>query len=167
MSMTAEQAYIAADQVTGAAYATIAITSIFCLSRFGIQVWKQKTSSASGFQLKDFFVLVSWLSFLALAINTIVVTPAVYRVASVMTGESRPYPAVEQDTEFQLRISFANPLLLWLTLWAVKASLLCLFRRLLKRLSSIYRRWWWAVAIFAVAVTSTRDPIPSSMLSRC
>lgn len=34
---------------------------------------------------------------------------------------------MEEDTKLQLKISFANPLLLWITLWAVKVSLLCLF----------------------------------------
>lgn len=62
------------------------ITTIFCLAR----LWLRRQYSVAGFQLEDFFVLVSWLSFLVLAINTIIATPAAYRVASEMGGREPP-----------------------------------------------------------------------------
>ncbi|KAL1963852.1 hypothetical protein VTN77DRAFT_7783 [Rasamsonia byssochlamydoides] len=157
----AEQSSITAGQVTATTYATIVIVSASCLARAGLQLWKK---SAARFQMEDFFVLFSWLSFLALAINTIVSTPTMYRVSSVIAGERPPYTDMEQDAEFQLRVSLANALLVLITLWAVKFSLLCLFRRLLKRLSNSYVRWWWALVIFTIA---TFIGCVISLLTRC
>jgi hypothetical protein len=149
--MAAERSSITAGQVTATAYTMIVTVSIFCLARFAFQFWRK---SAAEFRIEDFFVIFSWLSFLALAIDTIIVTPIIYRLLTVVAGENPLYTAIEHDANFQLRVAFPNALLLWTTLWAVKFSLLSLFRRLLKRLPARYIRWWWSLVIFTILVVS-------------
>ncbi|KKA22493.1 hypothetical protein T310_3491 [Rasamsonia emersonii CBS 393.64] len=105
------------------------------------------------FQAEDVFILLSWGVFLTVAILYIVVTPVLYRVDDVMSGKSPPYAAIEQDALFIIKIFFANTLLYWLTLWAVKLSLLFLYQRLFKGLQN-QMRWWWAVLIFTIVKLS-------------
>lgn len=145
--MDETQNYINARQVTTTGYAMIGITSFFCVARFGLRFWKSVP-----FQAEDVFILLSWGVFLTVAILYIVVTPVLYRVDDVMSGKSPPYAAIEQDALFIIKIFFANTLLYWLTLWAVKLSLLFLYQRLFKGLQN-QMRWWWAVLIFTIVVS--------------
>ena len=129
-------------------YAMIAVTSTFFLCRFGLRFWK-----SVGIQCEDFFVALSWISFLALSILYIVVAPSLYRVTKVVTSKDFPYPTMSDDELFMKKIFFANTLLLWASLWSVKIGLLALYRRLLARLKN-EMRWWWAVLVFTVLVCS-------------
>ncbi|EQL31216.1 hypothetical protein BDFG_06391 [Blastomyces dermatitidis ATCC 26199] len=57
------------------------------------------------------------------------------------------YAEFVDDVLFIKKIFFCTTLLLWVSLWSVKFSLLVLYRRLLSRLKTEIRLWW-AVLIF-------------------
>lgn len=144
--MVLTENYITARQVTATGYTMIAITSFFCLTRFLLRFWK-----AGKFQIEDAFVLLSWVFSLVLAIDYIVVTPVMYRVTAFEAGRIPPYPTVEKDALFMIKIFFANTMLLWAALWSVKLSFLFLYRRLLEGLPN-QLRWWWGIFIFTIVV---------------
>jgi hypothetical protein len=140
--------YVTASQVTSTGYTMIALTSVFAFSRFGARYYKQ-----SGFQLEDFFVLLSWACFIALSIMYILVTPVMYKISAATTGQ-KVYDSLEEldtDALFEIKIFFTNTILLWVVLWSVKLSLLTLYRRLFNGLPAQIR-WWWAVMAFTLVV---------------
>lgn len=144
--MAVTENYITAGRLTATGYTMIAITTFFCLARFVLRFWK-----SAGFQVEDAFVLLSWIFFLVLAIDYIVVTPVMYRVTEIEAGRAPPYPTLEKDALFMIKIFFTNTMLLWAALWSVKLSLLFLYRRLLKGLPD-QLRWWWGIFLFTIVV---------------
>ncbi|KAL2216458.1 hypothetical protein M432DRAFT_551253 [Thermoascus aurantiacus ATCC 26904] len=142
--MAVTENYITAGRLIETGYTMIAITTFFCLARFVLRFWK-----SAGFQVEDAFVLLSWIFFLVLAIDYIVVTPVMYRVTEIEAGRAPPYPTLEKDALFMIKIFFTNTMLLWAALWSVKLSLLFLYRRLLKGLPD-QLRWWWGIFLFTI-----------------
>ncbi|KAN0072958.1 hypothetical protein V8E54_009072 [Elaphomyces granulatus] len=143
--MAGDQNYVTEEQIIFAACAMIIVASIFFFARLGLRLFKSVP-----FQLEDLFILLAFLSFLALAIGYIVAAPAMYRVTDATSG-MHFYGTIFQDGDFMLKIFFANTLLLWCVLWAVKLSFLFLYRRLFLGLSGQIQ-WWWAVFVFTVIV---------------
>jgi rhodopsin domain-containing protein len=144
--MAGDQNYVTEEQITFTAYAMIIIASIFFFARLGLRLFK-----SVAFQLEDLFIWLAFLSFLALAIGYIVAAPVMFRVTNATSGMTPIYDTIFQDGDFMLKIFFANTLLLWCVLWAVKLSFLFLYRRLFVGLSGQIQ-WWWAVLVFTVIV---------------
>jgi hypothetical protein len=145
---TEYQNYVSEDQIIFTAYAMMIVASIFFFARLGLRLFK-----SVAFQLEDLFIWLAFLSFVAMAIDYIVVAPAMFRVTDAMSHEPFPikYDTIFQDSEFMKKMFFANTLLLWIVLWAVKLSFLFLYRRLFVGLSGQIQ-WWWGVFIFTVIV---------------
>lgn len=146
MASSASKNYFSADTLTTTGYTFIGVTSAFCMTRFSLRLWR-----AGGFQIDDLFMLLAWIFFLALAIDYIVITPTLYHVSAVQSGEAMIYPEIEDDALKMIKIFFANTMLLWFSLWSVKISLLFLYRRLMKGLPQLMR-WWWVVMGFSIVV---------------
>jgi hypothetical protein len=66
---------------------------------------------------------------------------------AVQAGLAPPYASLMSDLVSMLKEFFAVQIFFWLTLWAVKFSLLLMFQRLTTGLP-IYERVWWGVVIF-------------------
>lgn len=146
MSATSAILLVSEDQVLSTGYSTIAITTVFTIARFAVRWTQQKRE----FQIEDGFCVLSWVSFLVMAILYIVVTPVLYRVdTAVLTGQL--YPDLLKDSLFVTEIFFANTIIFWMVLWSVKLSLLFLYRRLFVGLPD-QMRWWWSVLIFTILV---------------
>ncbi|KAL1633671.1 hypothetical protein SLS56_002819 [Neofusicoccum ribis] len=126
MADSASQNYFTANVLTNTGAALIVITSATVITRFSIRIWKRKP-----FQVEDFLVALAWASFLALTVSYIVVTPPMYHLYAVTGGEAAPYPEMMDDAMLIIKVFFYNTMLLWATLWAVKFSLLALYRRLM------------------------------------
>ncbi|KAK2810242.1 hypothetical protein FQN50_003212 [Emmonsiellopsis sp. PD_5] len=142
--MAISENYVTESQVKSTGYVMIALASAFLLTRFGVRFSKSR-----GLIWEDLFVVLSWLSFLAMSILYIIVIPAVYRVSGVMSGTSPLYATMEKDALSMKKIFFATTLLLWVSLWSVKLSLLVLYRRLLAGLPTEIRLWW-GILIFTL-----------------
>lgn len=72
-----------------------------------------------------------------------------FNIEAVMNNLLPPYPAMKTDIYSMLREFFAVQLFFWLTLWAVKCSLLFMFQKLTTGIRS-YTRIWWGVVVFTV-----------------
>lgn len=149
--MALTENYVSESQVTSTGYVMIAVATVFFASRFGLRFWK-----SVGVQWEDLFVVSSWMSFLALSVLYIVVTPALYRVTGATSGTFLQYPTMTEDALFMKKVFFANTLLLWISLWSVKLSLLILYRRLLSRLKN-EMRWWRGALVFTILVRFVDD----------
>ncbi|EOD52704.1 putative cfem domain-containing protein [Neofusicoccum parvum UCRNP2] len=142
MADSASQNYFTANVLTNTGAALIVITSATVITRFSIRIWKRKP-----FQVEDFLVALAWASFLALTVSYIVITPPMYRLYAVTGGEAAPYPEMMDDANLLIKVFFYNTMLLWATLWAVKFSLLALYRRLMTGLRA-YIVLWWILVVF-------------------
>ncbi|KAF4539730.1 CFEM domain-containing protein [Lasiodiplodia theobromae] len=145
MADSASQNYFTAHVLTNTGYALIVVTSATVITRFSIRIWKRKP-----LQVEDLLVGVSWASFLALTISYIVVTPPMYHVYAVYGGQAAPYPEIMDDALFIVKVFFYSTMLLWVTLWAVKFSLLALYRRLMNGLRTYIVLWWMLVVFCAL-----------------
>lgn len=152
MADSASQNYFTAHVLTNTGYALIVVTSATVITRFSIRIWKRKP-----LQIEDLLVGVSWASFLALTISYIVVTPPMYHVYAVYGGQAAPYPEIMDDALFIVKVFFYSTMLLWVTLWAVKFSLLALYRRLMNGLRT-YIVLWWMLVVFCALVRRTYNP---------
>ncbi|OJD29139.1 cfem domain-containing protein [Diplodia corticola] len=145
MSDSASQNYFTANVLTNTGYALIVVTSATVITRFSIRIWKRKP-----LQIEDLLVGVAWASFLALTISYIVVTPPMYHLYAVSAGRAEQYPDMMDDALFIIKVFFYSTMLLWVTLWAVKFSLLALYRRLMNGLRT-YVVLWWILVVFCAA----------------
>jgi hypothetical protein len=62
---------------------------------------------------------------------------------------------MKDDYMLELRISFTNAILFWLTLWSVKLSLLFMTKRMLRG-QPVGMQWWWFIFIFTILVRQLR-----------
>ena len=120
----------------------ITLASSFTIARFVIRGVKRHF-----WITEDVTIFLAWASFTAMSIGYVVVAPAVYRIAAVGSGEKPPYPRLEQDSQYLVKIFFPNTLLLWTTLWLVKLALLCRCRQLIDRRHGYVVIWRWIVSV--------------------
>ncbi|KAK8246395.1 hypothetical protein HDK90DRAFT_9429 [Phyllosticta capitalensis] len=144
MSTAATQNYITEDQLRNVGIAFLVPTTVVVIARFALRVWKK-----APLQIEDVLVFLSFIFFLALTICYIVVTPYMFRVYAVAADPSKMYPGVEEESKIVIKIFFCTSMLLWCTLWSVKFSLLCLYRRLMRQIR-VYLILWWCLFIFCI-----------------
>lgn len=158
MADSASQNYFTANVLTNTGYALIIVTTATVITRFSIRIWKRKP-----FEIEDLLVGLAWASFLALTISYIVITPPMYHLYAVTGGEAEPYPEMMDDALVIIKVFFYSTMLLWCTLWAVKFSLLALYRRLMTGLRA-YIILWWALVVFCALVSPPPCPGPAVLM---
>lgn len=95
-----------------------------------------------------YLALVAFILTVALYYATI---DTFFRVTAISEGREQPYPELPHDLVVMLKEFFVVQFFFWLTLWAVKWSLLFMFKRLTEGLP-IYTQIWWAVLIYSILV---------------
>jgi hypothetical protein len=100
-------------------------------------------------QLEDFMMFLALASFLSMAGVYLVALPPLYRVIDVSAGRMPLYYKFFDDGYLIIKGLFAATMLFWATLWAVKVSLLLLFRHLMVGLTN-YMRLWWTLLVFTL-----------------
>ncbi|EFX00399.1 hypothetical protein CMQ_7401 [Grosmannia clavigera kw1407] len=108
--------------------------------------YKIRTFPSEFEDLAMYLALVSFINTVALYLTTI---PTYFNVEAIVAGKMAIYASLEKDLVVMLKEFFVVQFFFWLTLWAVKWSLLFLFRMLTDRLP-IYNRVWWVVIVFSV-----------------
>ncbi|ORY16878.1 hypothetical protein BCR34DRAFT_635246 [Clohesyomyces aquaticus] len=148
--MSSTTNYITKEQLLSTTYAMVAITSAFAVARVAVRIARPKAMA-----IEDWLVLLAYVFFLTMSILYIVVTPTMFRLSGVMAGTVPPYATILEDSLFIIRIFFANTMIFWIVLWAVKFSLLALYRRLMVGLNNLYMMLWWGVLGFCVVASVT------------
>jgi hypothetical protein len=75
-----------------------------------------------------------------------------FRVYAVIDREKPPYLTMMEDAALMLRLITSAQMCFYTLLFAVKLSLLTLYRKLLTGLPSIYNRVWWGIVAFCLLV---------------
>lgn len=99
--------------------------------------------------MEDIFMYLALTSFTIMCALYLAAIPTFYNVTAIMQGHMKPYPGLGEDLVVMLKEFFVVQFFFWLTLWAVKWSLLFLFKRLTHGLP-LYNKVWWAILIFSI-----------------
>ncbi|KAI6778064.1 uncharacterized protein J7T54_007672 [Emericellopsis cladophorae] len=114
------------------------------------------------FSWEDGWLTAAWLVFIAVTSLYLNAGPIIFRLQDVSEGKIEPYATVMDDSLVVQKAFFVVPSVLWICLWLIKASLLCLYKRLMAGLKT-YIIFWWIVVFICVVTLALA--ITSSMLS--
>lgn len=98
---------------------------------------------------EDLFMYLALVSFAITTALYLATIPTFYNVMEIAAGRMEPYASLQTDLVVMLREFFTVQIFFWLTLWAVKWSLLFMFKALTNGIR-IYTNIWWAALAFTV-----------------
>jgi hypothetical protein len=125
---------------------SLALSTLFIILRAVARWYKIRRPPVSAEDLAAYVALASFVTMCALYLAII---PTYYSLIEVFSGFKPPYPGIRADAEAMLREFLAVQFFFWLTLWAVKGSLLFTFKILTVGLP-IEIKIWWAVMAFTI-----------------
>lgn len=129
------------------AYSMLGLTSCVVLARAGLNFVKPKPLTAS-----DYLVMFAFACYATICVLYISLSPYMQRLYDVANGKIPPYPEIQLENVKMTKMIFAAPCMFWMTLWSIKFSLLCLYRRLLVSLPKPYTIIWWSIAGVRIVV---------------
>jgi hypothetical protein len=119
----------------------LVVSVIFCSLRTAARWFKIREIPLDGEDLGIYCAIIFYIITCILYISSV---PGLYDIES---HPSNPY--LSESSTASLQMYFAAQIFYWSSLWAVKASLFFMFRRLTAGLSG-YERMWWFVLAFGV-----------------
>ncbi|KAK3179175.1 hypothetical protein K4F52_009364 [Lecanicillium sp. MT-2017a] len=124
----------------------LCVAFVFVAIRFGARWYKL---GKLPLQMEDLFMYLALAAFAITCALYLATIPTFFNVTAISDGRMQPYPSLERDLVVMLQEFFVVQFFFWLTLWAVKWSLLFMFRRLTEGLPA-YNNVWWAVLVFSI-----------------
>jgi hypothetical protein len=104
---------------------------------------------AAPFEVEDVFMYLALVSFAITTALYLATIPTFFNLAAITEGRMMPYASLERDLVVMLKEFFVVQFFFWLTLWAVKWSLLFMFRRLTDGIN-FFNKVWWAIFVFSI-----------------
>lgn len=101
--------------------------------------------------MEDIFMYLALVSFIITVALYYATIDTFFKITAISEGQAQPYAKLPGDLVVMLKEFFVVQFFFWLTLWAVKWSLLFMFKRLTKGLP-LYTQIWWGVLIYSVLV---------------
>ncbi|KAF7559901.1 hypothetical protein G7046_g4249 [Stylonectria norvegica] len=131
---------------TVALVACLCVAVVFMGFRTGARWFKIRTIPLDA---EDIFMYVALVSFAIMSALYIATIPTYFNVMAVSEGLMQPYLSLQRDLVVMLKEFFVVQFFFWLTLWAVKWSLLFMFKRTTEGLP-LYNRIWWGILVFSI-----------------
>ncbi|KAL7782207.1 hypothetical protein V8C37DRAFT_397960 [Trichoderma ceciliae] len=100
-------------------------------------------------QLEDILIYGALVSFAIMTALYLATISTFFNLTAIQEGRMEPYASLENDLAVMLHIFFVVQFFFWLTLWMVKWSLMCMFKKLTDGLP-LYNKIWWAVLVFSI-----------------
>ncbi|KAK0757885.1 hypothetical protein N5P37_009177 [Trichoderma harzianum] len=127
-----------------------------CLSKRGHVVFVAMRTGARWFklrrmplQMEDILIYGALVSFAITTALYLATVPTFFNVEAIEQGRMEPYAGLQDDLVLMLHEFFVVQFFFWLTLWMVKWSLMCMFKKLTDGLP-LYNRIWWGVLVFSI-----------------
>jgi hypothetical protein len=117
---------------------------VFIIARAAARWYKIRRMPLAAEDWSSYLALASFIIMCALYLATMT---TYYNAEDVFNGLMAPYASMDADLTVMLKEFFAVQFFFWLTLWAVKWSLLFMFKVLTMGLL-VEVRIWWGVMIF-------------------
>lgn len=143
--------FIELDELLHADYGLFVLTTTVVLARVAIHFTKRKT-----LELQDYFIYLAYILYVTLWTAYVKAAPILYKLNRLKNGEIAVYPTVVNDAGFVSRMIFVAQICFYTQLFAVKWSLLSLYRKLLAGLDRIYSHIWWGIFVFCIGVSSVQ-----------
>ncbi|OAA52501.1 hypothetical protein BBO_00342 [Beauveria brongniartii RCEF 3172] len=128
--------------------ACLCVGIVFVITRTGARLYKLRKIPH---QMEDIFMYLALVSFIITVALYYATIDTFFRVNAISDGQREPYAKLPKDLDVMLKEFFVVQFFFWLTLWAVKWSLLFMFKRLTKGLPR-YTQVWWGVLVYSVLV---------------
>lgn len=126
--------------------ASLCVAVVFVLMRCGARWFKTRRIPLA---LEDLFMYVALSSFAIMVALYLATMPTFYNAEAIMAGRMAPYASLPADLVAMLKEFFAVQIFFWLTLWAVKWSLLFMFKKLTDGIP-LYTLLWKGVLGFTI-----------------
>ncbi|OAA79096.1 hypothetical protein LEL_02582 [Akanthomyces lecanii RCEF 1005] len=128
--------------------ACLCVGVVFVIVRTGARWYKLRKIPV---QMEDIFMYLALVSFIITVALYYATIDTFFKITAISEGQAQPYAKLPEDLVVMLKEFFVVQFFFWLTLWAVKWSLLFMFKRLTKGLP-LYTQIWWGVLIYSVLV---------------
>ncbi|KAJ3485602.1 hypothetical protein NLG97_g6778 [Lecanicillium saksenae] len=128
--------------------ACLCVGIVFVIMRTGARWYKLRKIP---FQMEDIFMYLALVAFILTVALYYATIDTFFKVTAISEGREQPYPKLAEDLVLMLKEFFVVQFFFWLTLWAVKWSLLFMFKRLTEGLP-LYTQIWWGVLVYSVLV---------------
>ncbi|KAJ4377189.1 hypothetical protein N0V83_000012 [Neocucurbitaria cava] len=149
--MSSRQNYITEDHLLNTTYGMLTLATIFVIARIvTTQLVRPKR-----WILQDAIIYLAFILYIVMAVLYILVTPILFRLTAVGEKRLKPYPTLQDEHKFMVRIFFVNSMMLWFILWTIKLSFLVLYKKLMEGLRDVYLKLWWAVTWFTPGACQT------------
>lgn len=121
-----------------------AVAIIFVAARISVRIaYFQRLSG------DDYFCLLGLALLIGNSIVMQLMSPPMFDILEVSNGLKTPGVDFMKNSSLYLKLQFANTILFWSILWAVKGCFLAFFRRLTNQ-TKYPRIAWWVVATITV-----------------
>ena len=126
--------------------ACFCVGAVFVVMRLAARWYKLRRPPL---QLDDIFMYLALVSFAITTALYYATIATFFNLMAIEAGKMAPYASLQSDLVVMLKEFFVVQFFFWLTLWAVKWSLLFMFKRLTDGLPR-YNMIWWAVLAFSI-----------------
>ncbi|KAJ2970132.1 hypothetical protein NQ176_g8332 [Zarea fungicola] len=130
--------------------ACLVIGTVFIFMRTGARWYKLRKIP---YEMEDIFMYLALVAFILTVALYYATIETFFRVTALAAnpGQAEPWPTMADDLVLMLKEFFVVQFFFWLTLWAVKWSLLFMFKRLTNGLP-VYNKIWWVVFAYSILV---------------
>lgn len=104
---------------------------------------------------EDIAMYVALSAFIIQCALYLAAMPTLYNALAIEAGLMPPYASLPKDLVAMLKMFLSVLIFFWLTLWAVKCSLLFMFKPLTKGLPAYERVWWCVLALVVLTFIGT------------
>ena len=144
----------------GILWGLCALAAIFVVARIAIRIRYFHRLSGD-----DYFCILALSLLVANSVVTQLMSPPMYKLLEVSNKVSAPGPDFMSNSSFYLKLQFANTILFWSVLWAVKGCFLAFFRRLTNQTKWPRVAWWVVATITLLAYIGSIITYPVSCTS--
>ena len=131
----------------------VGIAIVFVAARTAIRFFlfrREDVHDISTYVASDVCVYLAIAALISMAILYSLITPNMFELDRVSTGQTSPTPGFLQRSDEFLRCQFAIICLFWTSVWAVKVSILLFYRGLFNRLRWFRICWWIVLSVVVV-----------------
>lgn len=151
--MAQQASWIALDDLLRTDYAMLSVTSAVFVARIIVQLWHRKN-----IEWQDGWLYIAFAAYLTMCILYTHITPTLFKLEKLNHGEIEYWDSMQEDVKLTTEVMFTSGVLFWTCLWAVKFSLLALYKKLLLGLEIIWVYIYWGIVVFCVLVSREDHP---------
>jgi hypothetical protein len=146
--MAQQASWISLHDLLRTDYAMLTLTSTVFVARVIVQIWRRKN-----IEWQDIWLYIAFAAYLTMCILYTHIAPTFFKLERINQGHVEYWDDMQKDIKLTTEIIFTSGVLFWTCLWAVKFSLLSLYKKLLLGLEIGWTYTYWGIVVFCVLVS--------------